>query len=62
LSFNGFPILIEVKEIGREWLFGLVGGQEKTFLREVGGFLLLPEIREAFLVLIYFQFGRIAGK
>ena len=56
------PIVVEVKEKSSEFLFGLIGGEEKTVFKEINGYLFAEENRQALLAIIGFYFGSASAR
>ena len=61
-AFFGVTTFVEITHLSREWLFGLVGGYERTDFHPVDGYLLVEENRTILLALSSFYFGQAAGK
>jgi hypothetical protein len=61
-SFLEVPTFVEVSQNSRQYLFGLVGGSEKTDYHQIDGYLLVQENRTVLLALSSFYFGQAAGR
>ena len=61
-SFFAVPTFVEVNRTTQEFLFGLVGGNEKVDFHQIDGYLLVKENRTVLLALSSFYFGQAAGK
>lgn len=57
LAVMGKPVIVEINTPVKEWIFGLfsTGGRVKFY--ELGSYLLIPELREALLLILGFYFG-----
>ena len=62
LAMLGKPIIVEVNEPVKTWLFGLwsTGGKPKFY--QLGSYLLVPEVRQALMAIIGFYFGTASAK
>lgn len=56
------PVISEILIKQPEYFFGLFGGGTKTVFVELNGYLMIPELRTAFLSIVGFYFGQSAAK
>ena len=61
LAIFNYPIFIQIEEQKRSYLFGLIGGGTETKFFEIGGYLIIPEVRQTLSAIIGYYFGQSAA-
>jgi hypothetical protein len=61
LALMGKPVIVEVQEPVKQFL-GFIAYGGKTKFYEMGGYLLIPEVRQSLLAIIGFYFGQSSAK
>jgi hypothetical protein len=62
LALMGKPVIVEVDLPVKQHLFGLWSTGGKTQFYELGSYLLVPEIRQALLIVLGYYFGNSSAK
>lgn len=62
MALLGYPVIVQLEETQRQWLFGLFGGGTKTTFYEINGFLLIPEVRAALTSILGLYMGSALSK
>lgn len=62
LALMGKPVIVEVDIPVKEHLFGLFSTGGKTKFYELQSYLLVPEIRQALLIILGYYFGNSSAK
>jgi len=58
LALFDYPIFMQITEEKKSFLFGLVGGGTETKFVELGGYLIIPEVRQTLSAIIGYYFGQ----
>lgn len=58
LALFDYPIFTQVTEEKSKYVFGLFGGGTKTKFVELGGYLIIPEVRQTLSAIIGYYFGQ----
>ena len=62
LAILGKPVIVEVSVPVKEHLFGLFSTGGKVQFYQLGSYLLIPEIRQALLIILGYYFGNASAK
>jgi hypothetical protein len=62
LALMGKPVIVQIDLPVKEHLFGLISTGGKTRFYELGSYLLVPEIRQALLIILGYYFGNASAK
>jgi len=60
LAIFDYPIFMQIDETKRSYLFGLIGGGTQTKFVELGGYLIISEVRQSLTAIIGYYFGQSA--
>lgn len=60
LALLDYPIFMQIDESKRSYFFGLIGGKTETKFVELGGYLIITEVRQTLTAIIGFYFGQSA--
>lgn len=58
LALLNYPIFMQITEERSSFLFGLFGGGTKVKFVELGGYLIIPEVRQTLSAIIGYYFGQ----
>lgn len=58
LALFDYPIFMQITEQKRGFLWGLFGGGSQTKFVELGGYLIIPEVRQTLTAIIGYYFGQ----
>lgn len=61
LALFDYPIVMQINEQRPDFLFGLFGGGQRTKFIELGGYLIIPEVRQTLSAIIGYYFGQSAA-
>jgi hypothetical protein len=58
LALFDYPIFMQITEEKNKYVFGLFGGGTETKFVELGGYLIIPEVRQTLSAIIGYYFGQ----